>query len=176
MKFDPKKIDEIFKDNKQYILEDGGKIIGPGPCQLSISDWMNFLTNLWVRYDDAVSKAYNWRFTMLFLNLAVGTFIFTVFANIFSNEEITYTIIIAIIIYGFVSIGAFSTINFYSKIMKNQSECREGIYRIISSIIHGTLRDSDIIREVYLLTSKSLHIKADKLIKDLKIKKYTEND
>ena len=165
-----KNLDEIFKDNEKFELEDGSILIGHGPCLMTISDWLNFLTTLWKSYDSALSNFKTWKFTTVVLYITIGTFFIAVFSN-FSNikSDPFLLTILAMITYIGVFIGIMLTIDFYGKIMDHQADCRNKIYVIINSIIWGSLRDTDIIREVWNRIAEENHITAQKIIKELKL-------
>jgi len=171
MKMDPKKIEELFKDNKKIILADGDKLIGPGLCPLEISDWINYLSNLWVRYDQGIITAKNWKFSTVILNVTLGTFLLMMISYLINSNDPFFLFILGLIIYGVVAGLSFFAIDFFGKIMENQANSRGAINIIIQSIIAGTLKDTNLIREIYSQTTRLLHIKATKLIKELKLDK-----
>ncbi len=166
-----KDIEEIFKDNLQIELADGDKLIGPGPCPLKISDWMNFLISLWTSYDKGLIQFKTWMYTSVLLYFAMGTFLLSVFVNLTRAEEPASLLFPTILIYSGVFIGSRLTISHFGKMMKYKVKARNSIYVIINSIIWGTLRNSDMIRNYFDTVIRELHIEANKVIKELKLDK-----
>ncbi len=163
---------EIFKDNVTVELEDGSKIIGPGPCPLKISDWMSFLSGLWINYDRRISQTKTWMYTSLLMYFAIGTFILAIFSNIIDvKADPNMLMFLAIGIYLGVFVGSVLTTKFFERIMEHQVECRDKIYTIINSIIFGTLREPNLIREIFDSIAQELHIKSEQLIRELKLHK-----
>jgi len=164
-----KKIDlkEIFKNNVKFELEDGSKLIGPGPCPLKISDWMTFLSVLWSRYDKGIAQAKTWIYTSILTYFATGTFFLAIFSK--GMDDPNRLIVLGFGIYVSVFVGSLLTIKFFERMMDHQGECREAIYLIINSIMHGTLRETNLIRDAYDETAEKLHLKSKQLIKELKL-------
>ena len=164
-------IEEIFKDNIQIELKDGEKLIGPGPCPLSISDWINFLTSMWTTYDKGLAQLKTWMYTSVLLYFASGTFILSIIVNVIKIEETVSLLGAGVIIYSVVFIGSWVTVEMFGKLMDHQGKGRDSIYLIINSIIWGTARDTDLIRDIYDVIVKELHFEARKIIKELKLDK-----
>ena len=167
-----KKIDlkEIFKDNVKFELEDGSQLVGPGPCPLKISDWMSFLSVLWSTYDKGIAQAKTWMHTLILTYFATGTFFLAIFTNAMMGDP-NRLIGLTFGIYFSVLVGMVLTFKFFDRIMNHQAECKEAIYLIINSIMHGTLRETNLIRDIYDETAEKLHFKSKQLIKELKLDK-----
>jgi hypothetical protein len=99
-------------------------------------------------------------------------FFFLSFIQIFLiKDNYLYTIVSAAIIYVTIFIYMEYVLDQHKKIMNFQKKCRNDIYLIINSIIWGTLKDPNMIREIYQTIVEENHIYAQKLIKELKMDK-----
>ena len=130
---------------------------------------MSFLSILWSTYDKGIAQAKTWMYTSILMYFATGTFFLAIFSNV--SDDPNRLIGLAFGIYFSVFVGSWLTIKFFGRMMDHQAECREAIYLIINSIMHGTLRETNLIRDVYDETAEKLHFKSKQLIKELKLDK-----
>lgn len=146
------------------------KILTPGPCPLTISDWMNYLVQLQAIYEHRITHFESQKNSVPIGFTAIGALFAALFIPQYVSEGDPLRVagVVAIIVFGII-IGTFSLVKFFVKLLDYQILCRENIKDVITAITSGQLTKSDLIRLYFYQKCFEMGVVGEKLIKELKL-------
>lgn len=161
-----------MKKKKEIRFPDGSKIIYGGPCPLTVSDWMTFLTNLRRGFHEDMTKLYTEKSHSVTMSIAVGALMISVFtsAYVIHENKLLYWFSIGLSVLGSTLMG-FKLAKLYSNMMEVNKWCENEIEILMNSIISGTLDTPELIREAYKQTAEDIYNVCQASIKELKLDK-----
>ena len=137
-----------------------------------VSDWMNYLVSIVNSTDEKIITLYtqknSWIATSFTISALFAAIIFPYL--IYVHADAKYIFFMGFFLIILTSVSIERSVNWHSKLIKQNVEFKDAFQNIIASIIEETLKDSDSIRDVYNFTVNELAKKSNKIIKEMKLK------